>query len=32
VGAANPEILLHAGSDEVAEALAARLMARLTAI
>ena len=27
-----PEILLHAGADEVAEALAARLMARLTEI
>ena len=36
MGAANagvsPEILLHAGPDEVAEALAARLMARLTEI
>jgi 6-phosphogluconolactonase len=32
MGAANPEILLHAGSDAVAEALAARLMARLTEI
>jgi len=30
--AANPEILLHAGPDEVADALAARLMARLTEI
>jgi 6-phosphogluconolactonase len=30
--AANPEILLHTGPDEVAEALAARLMARLTEI
>ena len=30
--AANPEILLHAGPDEVAEALAARLMARLTEV
>lgn len=28
----SPEILLHAGPDEVAEALAARLMARLTEI
>jgi Glucosamine-6-phosphate isomerases/6-phosphogluconolactonase len=31
-GSASPEILLHAGPDEVAEALAARLMARLTEI
>jgi 6-phosphogluconolactonase len=31
-GAVSPEILLHAGPDEVAEALAARLMARLTEI
>src|SRR5215207_11657774 len=30
--AGSPEILLHAGPDEVAEALAARLMARLTEI
>ena len=30
--ATSPEILLHAGADEVAEALAARLMARLTEI
>ena len=30
--AANPEILLHAGPDEVVEALAARLMARLTEV
>ena len=30
--APSPEILLHAGPDEVAEALAARLMARLTEI
>ena len=30
--ATRPEILLHAGADEVAEALAARLMARLTEI
>jgi 6-phosphogluconolactonase len=30
--ATGPEILLHAGPDEVAEALAARLMARLTEI
>ena len=30
--AANPEILLHTGPNEVAEALAARLMARLTEI
>jgi 6-phosphogluconolactonase len=30
--AVRPEILLHAGPDEVAEALAARLMARLTEI
>ena len=28
----SPEILLHAGSDEVAEALAARLMARVSEI
>jgi 6-phosphogluconolactonase len=32
MAAARPEILLHAGPDEVAEALAARLMARLTEI
>ena len=31
-GGVSPEILLHAGPDEVAEALAARLMARLTEI
>ena len=30
--ATRPEILLHAGADEVAEALAARLMARLAEI
>ena len=32
MAAVSPEILLHAGPDEVAEALAARLMARLTEI
>lgn len=32
MAATGPEILLHAGPDEVAEALAARLMARLTEI
>jgi 6-phosphogluconolactonase len=32
MAATSPEILLHAGPDEVAEALAARLMARLTEI
>jgi 6-phosphogluconolactonase len=32
MSAAGPEILLHTGPDEVAEALAARLMARLTEI
>jgi 6-phosphogluconolactonase len=32
MSAAGPEILLHSGPDEVAEALAARLMARLTEI
>ena len=32
MGAGAPEILLHTGADEVAEALAARLMARLTEI
>jgi 6-phosphogluconolactonase len=31
-GGGSPEILLHAGPDEVAEALAARLMARLTEV
>ena len=30
--ATSPEVLLHAGPDDVAEALAARLMARLTEI
>jgi 6-phosphogluconolactonase len=32
MGAPGPEILLHTGADEVAEALAARLMARLAEI
>ena len=32
MAAASPEVLLHAGPDDVAEALAARLMARLTEI
>jgi 6-phosphogluconolactonase len=32
MSATGPEILLHTGADEVAEALAARLMARLTEI
>jgi 6-phosphogluconolactonase len=32
MGAPGPEILLHTGANEVAEALAARLMARLTEI
>jgi 6-phosphogluconolactonase len=32
MAAVSPEILLHAGPDDVAEALAARLMARLTEI
>ncbi|MCE3249138.1 MAG: pgl, partial [Geminicoccaceae bacterium] len=32
MAATSPEVLLHAGPDDVVEALAARLMARLTEI